>query len=68
MIQTNTEDKHVDLRTSVEALARKKRMDDAMHLRKPDRVPVAPAVIHYYATKAVGVSNELPRRKRTGYP
>jgi uroporphyrinogen-III decarboxylase len=51
-------DKSGSLQSSPEALARKKRMDDAMHLRKPDRVPVAPAVVHYYATKAAGISNK----------
>ena len=38
-------------------LARKKRLDDAMNLRKPDRVPAAPLVVHYYATRARGISN-----------
>lgn len=42
---------------SPEFLARAKRMDDAMHLRKPDRVPVAPIVIHYYGTRTKGISN-----------
>jgi hypothetical protein len=32
-------------------------MDDAMHLRKPDRVPVAPLVCTFYPTKVKGVSN-----------
>ncbi len=39
-------------------LARAKRMDDAMHLRKPDRVPVAPLVVHYYPTRIKGISNK----------
>jgi len=43
---------------SPEYLARKKRLDDAMNLRKPDRVPVAPLVVHYYPTKVAGVSNK----------
>ena len=42
---------------SREYLARAKRMDDAMHIRKPDRVPVAPLVVTYYATRIKGVSN-----------
>ena len=43
---------------SAEFLARAKRMDDAMHLRKPDRVPVAPLVVTYYATRIKGISNK----------
>jgi uroporphyrinogen-III decarboxylase len=43
---------------SPEFLARAKRMDDAMHLRKPDRVPVAPLVVHYYPTRVRGISNK----------
>jgi uroporphyrinogen-III decarboxylase len=43
---------------SPEFLARAKRMDDAMHLRKPDRVPVAPVVVHYYPTRVRGISNK----------
>ena len=43
---------------SPEFLARAKRMDDAMHLRKPDRIPVAPLCIHFYATKVRGISNK----------
>lgn len=42
---------------SPEFLARKKRLDDAMNLRKPDRVPVAPLVVHYYPTRVRGISN-----------
>jgi uroporphyrinogen-III decarboxylase len=45
-------------RPSPEFLARKKRMDDAMSLRKPDRVPVAPLIVHYYPTRAAGISNK----------
>jgi uroporphyrinogen-III decarboxylase len=43
---------------SSEFLARKKRLDDAMNLRKPDRVPVAPLVVHYYPTRIKGISNK----------
>lgn len=43
---------------SPEFLARKKRLDDATSLQKPDRVPVAPLCIHYYATKIRGISNK----------
>ena len=39
-------------------LARLKRLDDAMNLRKPDRVPVAPLIVHYYPTRATGISNK----------
>jgi uroporphyrinogen-III decarboxylase len=42
---------------SPEFLARKKRLDNAMNLRKPDRVPVAPLIIHYYPTRSRGISN-----------
>ena len=43
---------------SPEFLARKKRMGDAFNLRQPDRVPVAPVVLHYYPTRAMGISNK----------
>ncbi len=43
---------------SPEFLARAKRMDDAMHLRKPDRVPLSPMCIHFYATRVRGISNK----------
>lgn len=43
---------------SPEFLARKKRLDDAMSLQKPDRVPVAPLVVHFYATRSTGISNK----------
>ena len=43
---------------SPEFLARKKRLDDALNLRKPDRVPVAPLVAHYYPTRVRGISNK----------
>jgi uroporphyrinogen-III decarboxylase len=38
-------------------LARQKRIENAMRLEKPDRIPVAPAVVHYYPTRAKGISN-----------
>jgi len=41
-----------------EFLARAKRMDDAMNIRKPDRVPVSPLVVTYYATRIKGISNK----------
>jgi len=43
---------------SPEFLARQKRIEDAINLRKPDRVPVAPLVVHYYPTRAKGISNK----------
>ncbi|MCF8095449.1 MAG: hypothetical protein K9J79_08845 [Desulfobacteraceae bacterium] len=43
---------------SPEYLARAKRMDDAMHLRRPDRVPVAPLSLHFHPTKVRGISNK----------
>jgi uroporphyrinogen-III decarboxylase len=42
---------------SPEFLARQKRLDDALNLRHPDRVPVAPLVVHYYPTRIKGISN-----------
>jgi len=47
-----------DFKPTPEFLARKKRMDDAMHLRKPDRVPVVPLCIHFYSTRVRGISNK----------
>ena len=43
---------------SPEFLARKKRIEDAFNLRQPDRTPVAPVVLHYYPTRAMGISNK----------
>jgi len=43
---------------SPEFLARQKRIEDAFNLRRPDRVPVAPVVTHYYPTRAQGISNK----------
>lgn len=39
--------------------ARQKRLDDAIALGKPDRVPVVPLMSHYYATRAAGISNAV---------
>ena len=47
-----------DFQPSPDFLARQQRLDDALHLRQPDRVPVAPVVVHYYVTKQHGVSNK----------
>jgi len=38
--------------------ARQKRLEDAIALRKPDRVPVVPLMTHYFATRALGISNK----------
>ena len=42
---------------SPEYLARQKRFDDSLNLRKPDWAPFAPLVVHYYPTKIKGISN-----------
>ena len=47
-----------DFQPTSEFLERTKRLDAAMHLRKPDRVPVAPLCLHFYATKVRGISNK----------
>jgi len=36
---------------------REKRLEDAGHLRRPDRVPIAP-LVHYYANISQGVGNQ----------
>jgi uroporphyrinogen-III decarboxylase len=46
------------LQPSTEFLTRQKRLEDAFNLRKPDRVPVAPVTLHYYSTRAKGISNK----------
>ncbi|MGD9217351.1 MAG: uroporphyrinogen decarboxylase family protein [Desulfobacteraceae bacterium] len=43
--------------TKKDYLARKKRMEDAMAMRKPDRVPVAPIAMTFYPTNIKGISN-----------
>lgn len=42
---------------SSEFLVRKKRIEDAFKLTKPDRVPVAPVTVHYYPSRAKGISH-----------
>ncbi|MBI5445157.1 MAG: hypothetical protein HY900_28595 [Deltaproteobacteria bacterium] len=37
--------------------ARRKRVEDAIALRKPDRVPVVPLMTHYFGTRIAGISN-----------
>jgi hypothetical protein len=44
--------------TQREYRARKKRMEDAMAMRKPDRVPVAPIAMTFYPTNIRGISNK----------
>ena len=43
---------------SKEYLLRQKRMEDALNLGTPDRIPVAPVAIHYYTSRARGISNK----------
>jgi len=62
MTEPTQENQASAFKPSSEFLARKKRMDDAMNLRKPDRVPVAPLIVHYYHTRSAGISN-----KEAGY-
>ncbi len=47
---------------SPEYLARQKRIEDAFNLRRPDRIPIVPNVLHYFPTKTKGISN-----KEAGY-
>jgi hypothetical protein len=44
-------------KTSPEYLARQKRLEDALSLKVPDRVPVAPVNLHYYPIQVKGISN-----------
>lgn len=37
---------------------REKRFNDIVALRKPDRIPVMPQVVHYFPTRIKGVSNK----------
>jgi hypothetical protein len=46
-----------EFKPSAEFLVRQKRVDDAFNLRKPDRVALAPCVLHYFATRIQGISN-----------
>lgn len=36
---------------------REKRFNDIVSLRKPDRVPVAPLIVHYFSTRYQGISD-----------
>jgi len=58
MSEASRQTEETTFEPSPEFLARKKRLDDATALRKPDRVPVAPLVVHYYPTRAKGISNK----------
>lgn len=53
----STHGEHPAFRPSPEFLARQKRIDDALNLRRPDRVPVAPLMFHYYPNRRAGLSN-----------
>jgi uroporphyrinogen-III decarboxylase len=48
----------VPLDNSSAYAVRQKRIDDAMHLRQPDRVPVVPLSVNYYPTRSRGISNK----------
>jgi uroporphyrinogen-III decarboxylase len=39
-------------------LAREKRVNDAFALKKSDRVPVVPLIIHFYPNRITGISNK----------
>lgn len=58
MFEEDTKPQTLAFNPSPELLARKQRLDDAFNLRQPDRVPVAPVVLHYYPTRVVGISNK----------
>ena len=62
MPEPTQEPKDMQFQPSPEFLARKKRLDDALSLSKPDRVPVLPLMTHYYPTRTAGISN-----KEAGY-
>lgn len=57
MSEPTQQPKDMEFQPSPEFLVRKKRLDDAMNLRKPDRIPVLPLMTHYYPTRAAGISN-----------
>ncbi len=43
---------------SSDYLAREKRVNDAFALKKPDRVPVVPLIVHFYPNRVMGISNK----------
>src|SRR5512139_1180467 len=43
---------------SSDYLARQKRVSNAFALKKPDRVPVVPLIIHFYPNRVMGISNK----------
>jgi hypothetical protein len=47
-----------EFKPSPDFLARQKRIDDAVNLSTPDRVPVVPIVVMFYPTKVKGLSNK----------
>jgi hypothetical protein len=58
MVKSAGEQQNQLFEPSRDYLARAKRIDDAMNLRKPDRVPVVPLGFHFFPTRARGVSNK----------
>ena len=58
MSNQNEKQAQVEFAPSPEFQARKKRIDDAVNLRKPDRVPVIPLTYTYYPTRVKGISNK----------
>ena len=58
MNETADNTKQFDFTPSKEYLARVKRIKDALDLRKPDRVPVAPIVAGFFPTRQKGISNK----------
>ena len=57
MPETTLEDGSQTPPLSPEFKARQKRFDDAKSLTRPDRVPVAPVVMHYFPNIRKGISN-----------
>src|SRR5512136_2163965 len=43
---------------SSDYLAREKRVNDAFALKKSDRVPVVPLIVHFYPNRVMGISNK----------
>lgn len=58
MTETTGQSQKPEFKPSPEYLARQKRIDDAFNLRKPDRIPIAPNVIHYFPAKIKGISHK----------
>ncbi|MBN1366557.1 MAG: hypothetical protein JW967_01340 [Dehalococcoidales bacterium] len=58
MAETNGQNQQPEFKPSPEYLARQKRIEDAFNLRRPDRIPVVPTVLHYFPTNIKGISNK----------